>query len=327
MTRTPNPRDRRAPRLARVAAIALMLLAAGAARVSAADDLSIAISPSRLIFDTEPGATVAASVTIYNQDDAPLDVTLSIGNFLLDDDDGAASTFAVTEWVRTNVSSLRLEARSQAEVRVVVDVPREAAPGGYQAGLFVVSEPSGGRPVTVSGRLGAAVLIELAPDGRPLRREVQVASHELITAFPDEFSLAALFGPMGRTNTHLRNVGETYVRVVGSDRYRTWLAGDPVERRAPGRSILRASEASISTTHDAIPWFGPVSVTTEIVYERGAQDYATIVVQADTFVIPWRLLGLVALAAAIAGAVLVRRRRSRRTRRARGGALPGGAGS
>lgn len=324
MTRTSNSRNGAAPRLGRLGAIVLVLVAAGAAHASAADGVSIALSPSRLIFAAEPGSTMATPVTIYNQGDAPLDLTIGVGDFLLDDSGGAASTFAVADWVRTNVSTLRLDGHAQAEVRVIVDVPVDAAPGGYQAGLYVVSAPSGGGPVTVSGRLGAAVLIELAPDGRPLRREIQVAGHQLVAEFPDEFSLNALFGPVGRTETLVRNVGETYVRAVGADRYRTWLADGAVERQAPGRSILRASEGSFSTTHDAIPWIGPVSVTTEIVYERGAQDYATILVQADTFVVPWRLLGLLAVVGGLVSTAFLWRRRSPR---AAAGTPSSGAGT
>lgn len=300
-------------------AVLLIGLSAGATAgaTAGADGVSMALSPSRLVFETQPGDTTAADLTVYNQGDAALDLTITVGDFLVDDSDDATRTFAVVDWVRTEVDSLRLEARSQADIRVIVDVPPEAAPGGYQAGLFVLSAPSGSSPVAVSGRLGAALLIELAPEGRPLRREIQVSSHALTVDFPDQLGLDSLFAPVGRAETTVRNVGETFVRAVAVDRYRSWLAKDPTEHQATGTSVLRGADGRFTTTEPGLPWIGPASVTTEIVYERGAQDYATIVVQAETFVVPWRLLGLaLVVAAALVGTILWRRRSGRIRRRA-----------
>lgn len=294
-----------------VVLLALFAVAAGSTR--GADGVALAMSPSRLVFSAQPGVTQAAPLTVYNQGDTPLDLTIGVGDFLIDDGGGAASTFAVADWVRTNVRSLRLEPRGQAEIRVVVEVPVGAAPGGYQAGLFIVSAPSGQTSIAVSGRLGAAVLIELPPENRPLRREIQVVSHTVAAQFPDEISFAALFSPTVQTETGVRNVGETFVRAVAADRYRSWLAAEAITQQAPGTTILRAADGRFATSQEGLPWFGPATVTTEIVYERGAQDFATIVVQADTFVVPWRFLGLIlGIAAVVVGFLLWRYRRSRR---------------
>lgn len=296
-----------------VSLLALVLVGLAAGSTFGAGSVSLALSPSRVVFSAQPGATVAAPITVYNQGSAPLDLTVTVGDFLLDDGTDAASTFGVDDWVRTNVSSLRVEPQAQAEIRVIVDVPMGAAPGGYQAGLFIVSAPSGESPIGVSGRLGAAILIELPPEGRELRREIQVISHDLVAEFPDELSLDALFSPTGRTETRVRNVGETFVRAVAVDSYRSWLTSESTEQRAPGTSILRATDGPFATSQDGLPWIGPASVTTEIVYERGAQDYATIVVQAETFIVPWRLLVLLlAIVAAAVGFFLWRYRRSLR---------------
>lgn len=299
---------RPAYRQAFVAVLGLVLALLAADSSVAAEGVSFAISPSRLVFAAEPGQTAVQPITVYNQDDAPLDLRVAVGDFLIDDSPSAASTFAVTDWVRTDVTSLRVEPRGQAAIRVIVEVPEGAAPGGYQAGLFIVSAPAGTDEIAVSGRLGAAVLIELVPEDRPLRREIQVTANDLFAEFPDDLSLHALFGPRVRTETRVANVGETFVRAVAVDAYRSWAASDPIERQAPGTTILRGAAGDFATTGPTLPWFGPASVTTEIVYERGAQDYATIVVQAETFVVPWRFFGLLAAGATIVVALVLRRR-------------------
>jgi len=294
-----------------LAGLALALPLTG--RAMAADGVSFAVSPSRVVVAAAPGQTSVDSVTVFNQDDEPLELNVSVGDFLIDDGTTAASTFAVTDWVRTDVTSLRIEPKGRAAIRVIVDVPEGAAPGGYQVGLFIASAPAGTGEIGVSGRLGAAVLIELQPDGALLRREIQVTSNDLFAEFPDELSLDALFGPRARTVTIAKNVGETFVRAVAVDAYRTWASGDPDERQAPGATILRGTSATFATSGPTLPWFGPASVTTEIVYERGAQDFATIVVQAETFVIPWRLFGLlVAAGGLVMMGLLLRRDRRRR---------------
>ena len=299
-----------------VAFVGLVLAVLAAGSSVAAEGVSFAVSPSRLVFEAEPGQTAAQLVTVYNQDDATLDVRVAVGDFLIDDSTAPANTFAVIDWVRTDVTSLRLEPRGQARIQVIVEVPAGAAPGGYQAGVFITSAPAGSGEIAVSGRLGAAILIELAPEGRPLGREIQVTSNDLFVEFPDELSLDALIGPRARTETRVANVGETFVRAVAVDAYRSWTASDPTERQAAASTILRGATGGFATTGPTLPWFGPASVTTEIVYERGAQDYATIVVQAETFVVPWRLLGLVlVIVVAAVGFFLWRYRRSRIRRR------------
>ncbi len=302
-----------------VAVLGLVLAVLAVGSSIAVEGISFAVSPSRLVFAAEPGQIAAQLVTVYNQDDAPLDVRVTVGDFLIDDSTAPANTFAVTDWVRTDATSLRLEPGGQARIQVIVEVPAGAAPGGYQVGLFITSSPAGSGEIAVSGRLGAAVLIELAPEGRPLRREIQVTSNDLFVEFPDDLSLDALFGPTARTETRVANVGETFVRAVAADAYRSWAESDPIEGQAPATTILRGAAGRFATTGPTLPWFGPASVTTEIVYERGAQDYATIVVQAETFVVPWRLLGLVlVIAASVVGFFLWRYRRSRIRRRIAG---------
>ena len=299
-----------------VAVLGLVLAVLAAGSSVAAEGVSFAVSPSRLVFAAEPGQTAVQLVTVFNQDDAPLDVRVEVGDFLIDDSTAPANTFAVTDWVRTDVTSLRLEPESQARIQVIVEVPAGAAPGGYQVGLFITSAPAGSGEIAVSGRLGAAVLIELAPEGRPLQREIQVTSNGLFAEFPDELSLDAFFGPRSRTETRVVNVGETFVRAVAVDAYRSWTASDPTERQAPATTVLRGAAGRFATTGPTLPWIGPASVTTEIVYERGAQDYATIVVQAETFIVPWRFFALVlVIAAAIVGLLVWRYRRADRMRR------------
>lgn len=295
---------------------ALLLIGLGAAQAEATG-VDFAVSPSRLIVEGVPGAVSEQVVTVYNTGAARLDLRLLVSDFLVDDQTTAASTFAVTSWVSTTASELSIDPGKQADVHVVVDVPAGAAPGGYQAGLYLVSVPDLSDPVAVSGRLGVPVLVELPREDRPLRRELQVVDQALDVEFPDGFSLEALFSPAGRSRTHVINLGETFVRVVTIHRFRSWADPAGVEVTAPGTTLLRASSGVLTTSEQPLPWIGPASVTTEVVYERGAQDYATIVVQAEAFIVPWRLLGLLAIAAVLAAVagrisqvVAERRRRS-----------------
>jgi hypothetical protein len=293
-------------------ALAVLLFAVGARADAAGVDF--AVSPSRLVFAAMPGVTTEQTVTVYNTGADPLDLRLSIGDFLIDDRSVRATTFAVAEWVRTREPVIEILPGEQADVTVILDVPAGAAPGGYQAGLFIVSVPDRSDPVAVAGRIGVAVLIELPPEGRPLRRELQVTDQDLIVEFPTDLSLASLFAPNATTRTHVANLGETFVRALAVDRYRWWTNPEPLEATAPGTTILRGTEATFTTSAGPLPWFGPASVTTEVVYQRGAQDFGTIVVQVDTFVIPWRLLGLVGLLGVLALVAWRRRRRRRLTR-------------
>lgn len=322
--RTTRPRSR--PRHVRWAAVVAALLVIGTAGAASqgAEGFSIALSPSQVVMEGVPGATAVQTVTIYNNGPEPVQLRVGTGDFLLDDPDASALTFSVAGWVRTDVTRLLIPSAERRQVEVIADIPAGAAPGGYQAGLFVMTAPTGGEATRAAGRIMAAVLLEIPRDDRPLRRELEVTDHHLDVEFPPGLSLESLFSPTLRTETAVSNRGETFVRAMAVDSYHAWARAGTTTREAPGATIMRGAGGRFTTEARPMPWIGPVTVTTDVVYEIEAGTYGHIVVEASEFVVPWRLLLLLGSAAsAILGTILLRRRRRRVARVAARATAPG----
>lgn len=318
-----RPRSR--PVRVRWAAVVAVLLAIGSGGTAsrAFEGFSIALSPSQVVLQGPAGTSAVQTVTVYNNGPEPVQLRVGTGDFLLDDPDANALTFSVAGWVRTNVTRLRIPPAERRQVEVIADIPSGAAPGGYQAGLFVMTAPTDGETTRAAGRLMAAVLLEIPRDDRALRRELEVTDHRLDVEFPSGLTLDSLFSPTLRTETAVSNRGETFVRAMAADSYRAWNVAEPTTREAPGATIMRGTGGRFTTEARPMPWIGPVTVTTEVVYEIEAGTYGRIVAEASQFVVPWRLVLLLgSVASAILGTLLLRRRR-RSTQAAAGGTEPG----
>lgn len=302
---------------------ALLLSGVGGATGRGAEGFSIALSPSQIVLQGPPGATAAQTVTVYNNGPEPVQLRVATGDFVLDDPDANALTFSVAGWIRTDVSSVQVPPDQRRQIEVIAEIPAGAAPGGYQAGLFVSTGPTDAEVTRVAGRIMAAVLLEVPRDDRPLLRELEVTDHRLDVDFPSGLGVDSLFNPTVRTETAVSNRGETFVRAMAADSYQAWNVTDPTRREAPGATIMRGTGGRFTTEARPMPWIGPVTVTTEVVYEIEAGTYGRIVAEASQFVVPWRLVLLLgSVASAILGTLLLRRRR-RSTQAAAGGTEPG----
>jgi len=275
--------------LAGVAAAPPAALAGGAA-------VDFAVTPSQLEVRVVPGERTESTLRVYNQAREPLRLRTYVQNVelppsqLIGEGDIASSA---GRWARFIDRRLVLPPGGAVDVALVMDVPADTPPGGYHALAYLQSVAPQGSASTgplVSGRVGVTLLVEVAPPDVALARVAQQSGFDV------QLSWEGLLDPIVRTTTTIDNMGDTHVLVGGLDTYRGWPGGSVSRIEVGPEMLLRGTRHPFVTTWTDAPLFGRVTVTSEIVYQRGPDDLPAIVVQQQVWVIPWHLLaGLVLL--------------------------------
>lgn len=136
--------------------------------VSAAGQ-ALEILPPVVNVSANPGETVKTQVAVRNISTGKLVVTNEINDFTADGEGGnpkilldtdETTPYSLKDWVRP-LAVINLNARQLKDVSVTIDVPRDAAPGGYYAVVrFTGTAPQlDGTGVSLSASLGALIFL------------------------------------------------------------------------------------------------------------------------------------------------------------------------
>ena len=145
---------------------------------------AITVSPVVVQRSADAGETVTADVTVQNQTDRPARFLASF----LDVDAASSPTqdlrFAASgatergagEWMHTQEPRFNLDPGEERVVRVEVDVPAGAAPGGHYGALVVQTVPVGPGAITVQANVQVPFLLLVAGTFRhDLRVRIEAA--------------------------------------------------------------------------------------------------------------------------------------------------------
>lgn len=141
--------------------------------VSAAGQ-ALEINPPVLNLSANPGETVRAQVRLRNISPDALIVSGEVNDFVAQGeegipkillDEGEQSPYSLKGWVR-NLAQLNLKSRELKSLTLTIDVPKNAAPGGYYAVVrFTGRAPTlDGTGVSLSASLGSLILLTVKGD-------------------------------------------------------------------------------------------------------------------------------------------------------------------
>lgn len=322
----------RAVLLVLVTAGVLAGLPAGAASAAAGDEVSWGVRTAsndqgsdrrNYSYDLDPGSRLSDALVIVNHDQTPLDLQVyaadaytNAGGQLDLLGRGEEST-TVGRWISLDTDHVQVPPGGQVEVPFTVEVPDNATPGDHVGGLVTsLASPEVDDGISVDRRLGVRVQLrvggELVPD---------------LTVTDLHVDWSGTLDPFG---TGQATVGYT-VRNTGNARL---TAGQAVSVAGPlGR--LRTAAAAMTPVPELLPgeeWavtvpvegVAPtVRVTAEVVLQPALQEEGgggpvlpALTTTASAWAVPWTLLALLAVLAAlvVVGTRLARARRRRRVR-------------
>lgn len=278
------------------AGLLLLVMAAmgnsAGAQTPAEPVVDFVVSPSRLEIRALPGDRLDVAVEVFNRSTDPLlletyveDITIPPTD-LVDQDDLA---FTASRWIDFQAPNLEVAGNESTELHLQVNVPTDTPTGGYHAFAFVQSNPTDAQTAVVpSGRIGVTLLLEVAPAGENPDRNARVAFSDM------DLEWSSWFKPVLTTSTKVENTGDTHVTIGGAHNYRTW-PGQSGETVKVGPYVALRGTLHTFESQVAVPLFGKVAVTSEIVYQVAPTDLPVIITQAEIWVIPWHLIATAAL--------------------------------
>lgn len=267
------------------------------------------ISPPRLNLDADPGDTLKTEIRVRNVTDQTLVARPQYNDFvagneedgnprlLLDEDATEPSPYSIKDWIE-EIPALTLEPNQQKTIKVTINVPNDASPGGHYGVIRFTGTPPevDESAVSLSASIGTLALITVSGD-----IQEQASIEEIYTSQNNERRSVFEYGPVS-TITRFKNDGNVHVQPSGTITV-TDMFGRTVESFKFNESqgnVLPQSIRKFENVLNKKLLFGRYKVTADIVY--GSNN--TIVSGATTFwAVPYKLLALltVALVALVIG--------------------------
>jgi hypothetical protein len=267
-------------------------------------------------YDADPGTSVSDTLLVTNTGTLPLPLAVYAADAFTtpsgDIDlltDPEASTGAGS-WVRVETQELTLEPGARVEVPFTITIPADAAPGDHAAGIVtsLVTQDSS-QALSVDRRLGARINIRVSGELAPA---AEIGG--LRTSYAPSWNP---FAPGILTVDYsLNNAGNT--RLTGID---TVSAAGPAGLLATATTAQQLREvvpgsALVIRREVPVVSLGWLTGTVEIMPEAvglGAAPIAPVVAEFSAPAVPWSLLALLVLVAAlVVGTLLLVRHRRRR---------------
>ena len=269
---------------------------------------------NQFIIDLRPGLVYEDSITITNKtaDIKTFTVYASdayntdVGSFSLRLNDEAKE--GIGSWITLPVSEVSLDAGESVDIPFTIDVPADATPGDHAGGIVAVdTEPS--ESISEDDQLQVDVLqaVGVRIYGRvagPLVPALEITELQLET----ETDIGTLFGfPYDATLTYtITNTGNVRIVPTTAGKFSNFLGTGATIGARELPELLPGGSATLTHQQASITPLG--KLTAELtVTAPGIQPLTRSV---TTWVTPWLLFAVIALA--VTGAIVWRRRRRRR---------------
>lgn len=259
---------------------------------------ALEIAPPVINLRGNPGATVRGTISLRDVSPTDLVVTNEINDFTAEGeegmpklllDEGESSPYSMREWFRP-VGQLTLKSKEIQGLPFIIDIPKDAAPGGYYSVVRFSASAAGidSSGVSLSASVGALVFLRVNGDAY---EKLSIASFNAVTN--QNIPKTVLEGTPITFAVRVKNEGNVYEqpagRIVITDMFGKTVAGLNVN--LPPRNILpgtiRRFESHLDKTVIGNKMlFGLYRASVSITDAKGQ----TVTDKLTFWVIPWKLM-------------------------------------
>lgn len=262
---------------------------------------ALEIAPPVINLSADPGESVKAEIILRDVSDSQLLVTNQINDFVADGEDGTPklllegdtdSPYSMKSWI-SPISELLLEPRTLTRLPITVNVPDDAAPGGYFSVIrFTGTAPEvDGSGVGLTASLGALVFMQVNGDAKE-----ELSIEEFFTNASGGRTSVFQSAPVD-FSVRLKNSGNTYEQPRGQITVKDMFGQTvgTVNVNLPPRTVLPGSIRKFDQSLDKgvlgnRMLFGMYTAELKVTY--GPDN--TVVTEKLTFwVIPYVLIGII----------------------------------
>lgn len=275
---------------------------------------ALEIAPPVINLKVNPGQSITTQITIRGVSNEPLLVTGQVNDFTAGGnedgtpkillDEGESSPYSLKSWVGP-LPQLLLEPKKVENMTVTINVPADAAPGGYYGVVRFTGTPPELKDtgVSLSASLGSLLFIRVNGDAKEGLDVEEFSTHKdggagwLFESAPINFVERL----KNTGNTHLQPAGQITITDMFGQKVAT------VNVNLPPRNILPQSTRKFEQPLDSAVignkmLFGRYTAELRLTYG----DKQQVVTSSLTFwIVPWRLIAIL-IALLIGGFFLIR---------------------
>jgi len=288
-----------------VVGIAILVLGNTAIYAEAGKSQVITVTPSSTDVSIDPGASISKSINVINGGKGTFAIALSTSPYHVTGEEydpqftQLPGTVDASEWVHLSTKSATVTGNNDVTIPYTIDVPTNAAPGGYYAVLFAETSTDNEQTGVVShNRVGNILYITV-------NGTVKIGGN----LSGDKLPLLHFAGPI-QIGTKVSNSGGTHF-ITNVAYTVTDFKGNDIFKATFDRYVLPQTEREIKSS------FTPQSVIGLYTVHRTATVAGTLETLPDQkiFVInPWLLIAITFLLGILVAFPLQRARQRRRSR-------------
>jgi hypothetical protein len=247
---------------------------------------SLIVSPPRINLEGQPGDILQQTIKVTNHSDQTISLSTQVSDFIVGDNSGtpilintsASGRYLASPWFLLDQSELTLNAGQSQSIVALIEIPKDALPGGHYAGVFFAPATKSTLDTTgavVTPQVGSLFGITVAGD---------LTYDALIKEFTVKSTLVE-FGPVEFTAT-IENQSDTHIhpltKIVIHDMIGRQLAELPLDEV----NIFPFTSRTLSGTWETVWGFGRYTATLTAAYGPGL--VATRVIY--FWIMPYRLI-------------------------------------
>ena len=275
-------------------------------QVSAKEAISLIVSPPHTDVEGKPGEIVQKNIKVTNgSEDQELILSVYTKDFLVTDDLGTpipvektlAGRYLASPWFTLEKSELVIPPKGSEQIVVLINIPKDALPGGHYAGVFFQPIPSRGIKKTVSyttSQVGSLFAITVPGD---------IKYTALIKEFKTKLNVFE-FGPIDFTAV-IENQSDTHIspkiNLTVKDSFGRTVADVPVD----AVNIFPYTARTLQARWETVWGLGRYSATISATYGPSLLATRTLYF----WIMPYRLLTTVSIIILVLVAVFILVRR------------------
>lgn len=259
---------------------------------------ALEIAPPVIILKVDPGQTIQTKIILRDVSNTKLIVTSQINDFVASGEDGTPkllidsnepNPFSIKNWINP-LPELTLESKKTKDLLVTINVPANAAPGGYYGVVRFTATPPEleDTGLSLSASLGALILLRVNGDAKEgLAIEDFKVSRDGISGWLFESTPIQFTERLKNTgNVHEQPVGQITITDMFNKKVATVGINQPPRYILP-KSIRKFEQPLDSATLGKKMLFGRYTADLRVSYGSNNQ---TVTKSITFWIIPWRLI-------------------------------------
>jgi hypothetical protein len=273
----------------------------------AQDVLPLTVVPPKQEVLINPGEKFSTSVKFLNQGESPVTGSLSVLDFIVEDELGTPvflenpqvigtsqipAKYSAAKWITVPGDSLTIDAKNNVSIAITINVPTSAAPGGRYAaiifqpsGNLTMNNPESGQETPVAIRMASLIYIRVAG-----------AISEKATLVKFEGPSFLEYGPISVT-TQILNEGNYHIAPQGSVVLKDMFGRVVTTTKLDSKNIFPGTSRSYVSELGHRVMLGKFTATLTATYGETGQFLTSSL---SLWVFPWKVAIAIAL-----GAILI----------------------